>query len=128
MIIKKSKYQIEMLSNNIVRIEIFAYANISEKDLIDIQNIYREQLKIKSALFLIVIGKGVYNDLSLMKKLADPDRHKIRRAEALVLDSIQHKVESQYFKKHFDVGHPIKIFSKEKAALDWLKIMNKASS
>ena len=121
--IEKEKYTIEQLANGIIRVETKKGIHFLEEDLKEVNRIYTEELKISNGLFLIVIGEDSTSDFDNFKRFAKPDRNKIRKAEAIVVKSVLHNVESDYYIKHFKVDHPVKIFDNEDDAILWLKVI-----
>lgn len=121
--IEREKYTIEQIQHGIIRIEIKEGIHFTEEDLRDVNQIYIDDLQVKHGLFLIVIGEGSTNDFDNYKRFARPDRNIIRKAEAVVVKSVMHNIETDYYIKHFKVGHPIKIFDNEEDAILWLKLI-----
>jgi len=67
--------------------------------------------------------EGLTNAAS-MNSFANPERNKIKKAEALVVKSIEHTVEANFFLKKFNFEHPIKVFNNEEDATYWLMLQN----
>ena len=57
-----------------------------------------------------------------MSNFANVERNKIKKAEALVVKSIEHTVEANFLLKKFNFNHPIKIFNNEEDATYWLML------
>ena len=121
--IEREKYTIDRLENGIIRVEVKEGIHFVDDDVREVNRIYTEDLQIKDGLFLIVIGEGSTSDFDNFKKFAKPDRNKIRKAEAIVARSVKHNIETDYYIRHFKVGHPIKVFDNEEDAILWLQLI-----
>jgi len=121
-LIETHKCFIELLDSGIVRVETKAGASIEQIDLDDNYRVFVEELKIERALFLIVFGKDGLVDAASMQRFANPDRNQMKIAEALVVHSVEHALEANFFLKKFPLQHPIKVFDLEEDAIMWLKL------
>lgn len=120
MFVKTDKYQIEVLNNGIIRTEVFSFSDIKEQDLHDVTAIYKDRLKIKEGYFMVIIGGSIKHEISLFVDFSDPERNRIRKAEAIVSDDLMNWTKTDFYKKVFAVDHPIQFFSKESEAISWL--------
>ena len=116
----KPQNVIEQLPNGIVRIETKEGIRMTMEDLAENDKIYKEQLKIDRALFLVVFGPEGLTNFQSQKKFADPERNKMKIAEALVVKSVEHNLEANFHTHYFEIKHPLKIFSDEQEAVEWL--------
>lgn len=66
-------------------------------------------------------ARGTYS-LEAMRKLAkDPEIVRIRKAQAIIIDSLPNRLLANFYVKFHKPANPIKIFEKENEALQWLK-------
>ena len=69
---------------------------------------------------MIVPGDGA----SVSKEVRDysnhPDNTKMIRAEAIVVNSLAHKIMANFIKNFYKTPMPLKIFNNEEKAIDWL--------
>lgn len=120
--IQTDKCYIEVLDDGIVRVETKKGVTIEQSDLDDNYRVFVEELKIERALFLIVFGKDGVVDVASMQRFANPDRNQMKIAEALVVHSVEHALEANFFLKKFPLQHPIKVFDQESDARVWLRL------
>lgn len=118
--IETSKCYIEQLPNGIVRVETKEGVRVSQEDLAENDKIYKEQLKIDKALFLVVFGPEGISNFQSQKKFADNERGKMKIAEAIVVKTVEHNLDAKFFTKYFEIDHPLEIFSNEEEATRWL--------
>ena len=120
--IQTDKCYIEVLEDGIVRVETKKGVSIEQNDLDDNYRVFVEELKVERALFLIVFGKDGVVDVASMQRFANPDRNQMKIAEALVVHSVEHALEANFFLKKFPLQHPIKVFDQESDARVWLRL------
>lgn len=111
---------IEKLNNNIIRVEIKPDILLEPMDLDENYEAYTQQLNIENGLFLLVFKPGAEANLEARIKYANPKRSKIKKAEALVINTLAHRLGANFYKKKFKPTHPVEIFTEEKEAVDWL--------
>lgn len=118
--IETEKFVITILENQIIRLETKENVILNVTDLVEIEGIYSDNLKIKEGLFLIVFSKGLKGDLSSKHHFVGKRLPYLKKAEAIVMKEISHKVEADFYLKHKKSDHPIKIFDNEQEAIFWL--------
>lgn len=65
-------------------------------------------------------AKGSYS-LEAMRKLAkNPEIVKVRKAQAIIIDSLSNRLLANFYIKFHKPENPIKIFEKEHEAVKWL--------
>ena len=111
---------IEQLENGIIRVETKNDVLLESSDLDENCKIYKEKLKIRRGLFLIIFNPGGESNAEARAKFANPNRFKMKIAEALVIKTLPHRIESNFYKNKIKPQHPVKVFSKEKEAIEWL--------
>ena len=111
---------IEKLNNNIIRVEIKPDIQLEPKDLDENFQAYTQQLNIMSAYFLLVFKPGGEANVEARIKHAKPERSKIKKAEAIVIETLAHRLGANFYKKKFKPNHPVEIFTIEKEAKEWL--------
>lgn len=111
-----------MIDSGIVRVETKRGAYIDQVDLEHNYRVFVEELKIECALFLIVFDENGVVDVASMQRFSNPDRNQMKIAEALVVHSVEHALEANFFLKKFPLQHPIKVFDLEEDAIMWLKL------
>lgn len=66
-------------------------------------------------------AKGSYS-IGAMRKLAkDPAIVKVRKAQAIIIDSLSNRILANFYIKFHKPANPIKMFADEKEAIQWLK-------
>lgn len=111
---------IEQLENSIIRVEIKPNIIPMSSDLDENYKVYHEKLRIDKGLFLLVFNAGSESNFEVREKYANSKRAEIKKAEALVITTLSHRIESNFYKRRFKPNHPVKVFTNEKAATDWL--------
>ena len=120
--IETHKCFIEMIDSGIVRVETKRGAYIDQVDLEHNYRVFVEELKTECALFLIGFDENGVVDVASMQRFSNPDRNQMKIAEALVVHSVEHALEANFFLKKFPLQHPIKVFDLEEDAIMWLKL------
>ena len=118
--IETEKCVITILENGIIRLETKENVTLNENDLIEIENFYTKKLKVEDGLFLIVFSKGLRGDKTTKKRFVEERRQNLKKAEAIVMNNIDHKIEASFYLKQKKANHPIKTFDNEKDAIFWL--------
>jgi len=111
---------IELLENSIIRVEIKPDIQLESADLVENFTVYKELLKNEKGLFLIVFKPGGETNVEAREKFANRKRAKIKLAEAMVIETLPHRIESNFYKRRFKPDHPVMVFTDEKKATDWL--------
>lgn len=111
---------IELLPSNILRIELKVDIELGLDDLDENLCVYQELLGNKKGYFLVIFEENGRSNLETRSKFANRERAKIKAAEALVISNLAHRIESNHYKNSFKPNHPVKVFSQEKEATDWL--------
>jgi hypothetical protein len=112
---------ISALSNGIIRVEIKNKIELHPEDLDENLAIYKEILgPDKKGLFLLVFAKEGSSTKEGREKFASAERSAIKKAEALVVFTMGHRIESNFYKNFFNPKHPVRIFDNEEKALKWL--------
>ena len=119
---------IKKLPNGIIRVETKEDVELHPDDLDENFRVYKKLFDTTAAkaLFLIVCGEGGVSNIESRLKFADPERGKIKKAEAFVVVSLPHRIESNFYKRFNKPNHPVEIFSTEAAAVKWLLSFNKS--
>jgi len=112
---------ISALSNGIIRVEMKNDMQLMLEDLDENFSIYKDILGNKeNGLFLVVFAKEGQSSKEGREKFASPERTAIKKAEALVISTISHRIESNFYKNFFDPKHPVRLFEDEELAIKWL--------
>ena len=111
---------IEQLNNNIIRVELKPDIQLKPEDLDENFIAYTKEFNIKDGLFLLVFNPGGESNLEARLKYASAERSKIKKAEAIVIETLAHRLGANFYKKKFNPTHPVKVFTKEQEAIDWL--------
>ncbi|MEQ8625904.1 MAG: hypothetical protein RJQ00_01170 [Vicingaceae bacterium] len=114
---------IEKLNNGIIRVEIKPDIQLEPEDLDENFITYTQKLKIKHGLFLLVFKPGGESNMEARLKYASAERFKIKKAEAIVIETLAHRLGANFYKKMFKPTHPVKVFIKEQEAIDWLLLI-----
>ena len=114
---------IEKLNNGIIRVEIKPDILLEPKDLEENYIAYTQQLDVKNGLFQLVFNPGGEANVEARIKYANKDRSKIKKAEAIVIETLAHRLGANFYKKKFKPTHPVEIFTEEQEALDWLLLI-----
>jgi hypothetical protein len=112
---------VSLLASRIVRVETKPDTEATPEDLDELTRSYQTLLKNEKGLFLIVFGEGGTSDAATREKYASPERAKFKKAEAFVVNNLPHRIESNFIKTHFKPPHPVKVFTDEEKAFEWLK-------
>ncbi len=112
---------ITQLENGIIRLEIKPNIELEPEDLDENFEVYKNILGEKEkGLFLIVFDKKGMSNKESRERYANKKRAKIKRAEALVVKTLAHKMESNFYKNFYRPTHPVEIFEEEEEAIKWL--------
>lgn len=112
---------ITALRNGIIRVDMKSGVELEAEDLDENMQIYEKILgKGNSGLFLLVFQSDGSSSKEGREKFASLERSKIKKAEALVINTISHRMESNFYKNFFNPKHPVRIFDNELNAIDWL--------
>jgi len=113
--------QISMIDHGIVRVQMKNKIELQPEDLDENMDIYKKILGEKaSGLFLLVFAPEGSSSKESREKFADPERAKIKKAEALVILNVSQRIESNFYKNFFDPRHPVRVFEDEQEAIKWL--------
>lgn len=120
---------ISALSNGIIRVELKNNIELQPEDLDENMAIYKEILgQDEKGLFLLVFAQYGTSTKEGREKFASVERSLIKKAEALVVFTMGHRIESNFYKNFFNPKHPVRIFNNEEKALKWLLDFEKESS
>jgi len=112
---------ISALPNGIIRVEMKNDIQLTPEDLDENMKFYKEILGNKeSGLFLLVFAREGSSSKEAREKFASPERAAIKKAEALVISTMSHRIESNFYKNFFDPKHPVRLFDTEEKATKWL--------
>ena len=112
---------ISALSNGIIRVELKNDIELQPEDLDENMAIYNEIMgDEKQGLFLVVFAKEGSTTKEGREKFASPQRSAFKKAEALVVSTMSHRIESNFYKNYFDPKHPVRLFDNEQRAINWL--------
>ncbi|MEQ8909938.1 MAG: hypothetical protein RIC95_12140 [Vicingaceae bacterium] len=111
---------IELLPNNLVRVEVKKDIELEPEDLDENFKIYKSLLGDQKGLFLIVFHEGGQSNAETRAKFANNERAAIKQAEALVINNLAHRIESNFYKNVTRPDHPVEVFTEEQSAKEWL--------
>jgi hypothetical protein len=111
---------IERLNNGIIRVETKKDVMLETEDLDENFDVFLKMQENEKELFLIVFGVGGESNFESRIKFAELRRSRIKKAEALVVRSLSHRIESNFYKNYFKLPHPVEVFDDEEKAVEWL--------
>ena len=112
---------IRKLEDGIIRVEVKANVELNVKDLSENYELYRQIMNEDTADFLVIFGPNSMAGKEARDEFASQYRSRIKRKEALVLQSLAHRIMAQFYITFYRPEHPTKIFTKEEDALTWLR-------
>lgn len=65
--------------------------------------------------------RGTYSQEAMRKLAKNPEIVRLRKAQAIIIDSLPNRLLANFYIKFHKPVNPIKIFEKENEALQWLK-------
>lgn len=124
---KLPKYDIETrisyitkLASDVVRVEVKKDIEPELEDLEENYSAYQTLFSDNKLYFLVIFNKGSTTSLEVRNKFASKQRSAFKIAEAIVVNSISHKLIANFVLKVQKPKHQMKIFNNEKDALEWL--------
>lgn len=112
---------IEQIEGGIIRVEIKPNIELQPEDLDENAEAYGKILQGKKGLFLIVFHDFGKSSPESRQKFGDKKRGEIKKAEALVVRELSHRMESNFYVNRLKPAHPVGIFDNEEDAIAWLK-------
>ena len=112
---------ISKLEGGIIRVEIKANVELNIHDLNENFELYLNMMDEDKADFLVVFGANAMALKEARDEFAKKERGNIKRKEALVLQSLAHRILAQFHITFNRPKHPTRIFNNENEALDWLR-------
>ncbi len=110
---------ISKLDEDMVRVEV---KKDIEAELDDLEENYQAYLSLfgfKQLYFLVVFNEGSNTSLEVRNAFANK-RSSFKKAEAIVVKSIAHKIIANFILKIQKPAHKMQVFNDEQSALDWL--------
>jgi hypothetical protein len=121
------KYDIETkisyitkLDEDVVRVEVKKDVEPELEDLEENYNAYQSLFANKQLYFLVVFNKGASTSLEVRNKFASKQRSSFKIAEAIVVESMSHKLIANFVLKVQKPTHKMQVFNNETDALKWL--------
>ena len=103
-----------------VRVEVKKNVEPELEDLEENYNAYLKLFDKKKLFFLIVFNVGSSTSLEVRNQFASQKRSSFKIAEAIVVQSMPHKLIANFILKVQKPEHKMQVFNNEKEALDWL--------
>ncbi len=110
-----------MLDDGIVRVEVKDDAELEIDDLNEFYAIYRKILSTEKAPFIVIFGAFSSASKEVRDKFASQERADIKSAEALILNSLAHRMIGNFYMSILKPAHPTRIFATEEQGLAWLR-------
>ncbi len=120
-LLRTEKLYIEFTEDDIVRVVIEPNAHIEHEDLDRNHEIFKENLKQRRVPFIIIFGKFSTSDKQSREKFAHEERANYKLMEALVLNTLAHKLVANFHVNFYSPKYPTRIFATEKAAIKWIQ-------
>lgn len=113
--------KISLMENCIIRVEGKPNIHIELEDMYENDKAFKNLLKEKKdAPFLVIFGDNASISKEALRYFSNRKRSKIKRAEALVVPQLHHKINARFHIAVQKPVHPTKQFTDEKEALKWL--------
>lgn len=112
---------IEQLDKDILRVARKEGVELEVKDLQEISKVYQDLLEDKKGKFLVIVDSDCTSEIGFMEKMADKRRSRIKKAEALVVDSLGKRMEVNFYIRKYKPEHPVAVFKTEEEGLNWLR-------
>lgn len=116
----KSAY-ITKIDEDVVRVEIKKNYEITLSDLEENYNAYKQLFGDDMKLYILsVFNEGASTSLEVRNKFVSKERSAFKIAEAIVINSMAHRIVGNFVIKVQKPKHKMQAFGKEKEAMDWL--------
>lgn len=113
--------KISLVKNFIIRVEGKPDIHIELEDMYENDKAFKKLLQAKkNAPFLVIFGDNASIYKEALQYFSNYERSKIKRAEALVVPQLHHKINARFHVTVQKPFHPIKQFTDEEEALKWL--------
>jgi hypothetical protein len=111
---------ITKLDSDVVRVEVRKDIEAELEDLEENYKAYQSLFTHKKLYFLVVFNKGANTSLEVRNKFASKQRSSFKIAEAIVVESMSHKLIANFVLKVQKPTHRMQVFNNEPDALNWL--------
>lgn len=118
-VLPKSTYYFRKDGLVIIRIKPNVHLEM-EDALEEHRFLYAEKAEYLPMRVMIVPGDGATVSKEVRDYSNHPNNTKMIRAEAIVVNSLAHKIMANFITKFYKIPMPIKIFNDEAKAIDWL--------
>mgnify|MGYP002012520978 CR=1 FL=1 len=120
MIVETNISFVEQIDYGIIKVVTKKNITPDKKDLEENLRVYREKFGVTKGLFLVVFEEGGILKNSTRDAFLSKERAEMKIAEAIVVKSIPHRIESNFVKRILKPQYPFQIFGNEEKALAWL--------
>tara|TARA_B110000503_G_C7129555_1_gene406232 strand:- start:1 stop:384 length:384 start_codon:yes stop_codon:yes gene_type:complete len=111
---------IARLDKDIIRVARRKGIEMTLQDLQEISVVYNQILINQQGKFLIIVDDECDSEVGFIKKMAEVERSKVKKAGALIVNSLGKRLEANFYIRRYKPSHAVKVFSSEREGLDWL--------
>ncbi len=119
-VIETRAFFIREQEHGIIRVEKKLGVDLLPSDLDDNDRIYQKLFQGEKRLFLIIYEIDCTSDHTFRKRASLSYRSEFKKAEAMVIKSLSNRIEANFYKKNYDIKHPLQVFTDEITAIEWL--------
>ena len=94
------------MDDNILKIARKQGVEMVIDDLQEISAAYKELLNDKPAKLLVIVNEGCTSEVGFMKKMAKNSRQGLRKAEAMVVNTLSKRLEVNFYIRRFKLDYP----------------------
>jgi hypothetical protein len=104
--IKTRSSIIDKMDDNILKIARKQGVEMVIDILQEISAVYKELLNDKPAKLLVIVDEGCTSEVGFMKKMAENSRQGLRKAEAMVVNTLGKRLEVNFYIRRFKLDYP----------------------
>lgn len=118
--------RISLIGDDILRIEYKADCYVDIPEYEENMAAYKKLMKSEKVYVLTIANPGAESSPEVRKIFASKERASFKHAEAFVINSLAHKIVSNFVVNVLKPVHKLKFFNTETEAMNWLIKQKKA--
>lgn len=112
---------IEPYGGDILRVSRIAGVAMVQEDLIEMAAAYKTFVPDGLPKLLVILDERCDSDLAFLKKMGEAKRQALKKAEALIVPTLDKRLEANFYIQRFKPTYLVAVFSKEEDGLKWLQ-------